>query len=236
LFDVILYGINLLGGHIVTSFSDDDNVSSLESVRHTTSMQAFSLALGLPAIVLSIYLIPVLGLRRLCLAGFSCMTIVLMAMAGLYSFLLSIHNIAGLYAVYCVLCFTIQFGTAVASFSLPAVLFPKSVRSTYNGIAAAMGKTGAFVGALALYPLAETGGLPLMLALLAVVAATGALVTFVFLDEADLDFGADSSLVLGTERETTYAWSPVHSRGEAELSEHDSSTLATASDKCTESL
>jgi nitrate/nitrite transporter NarK len=43
----------------------------------------------------------------------------------------------------------------VTSFSIPSAVFEKDIRSTFNGIAAAMGKFGAAVGAFMFAPMAE---------------------------------------------------------------------------------
>ena len=49
--------------------------------------------------------------------------------------------------MFCVLGFTMQCGVNVTTFVLPSAVFRKEVRSTCNGAAAAIGKSGAFIGA-----------------------------------------------------------------------------------------
>ncbi|GCE19847.1 hypothetical protein KDK_36470 [Dictyobacter kobayashii] len=45
--------------------------------------------------------------------------------------------------------FFTEFGPNVTTFVYPAEIFPVMVRSTAHGLAAALGKVGAFIGALA---------------------------------------------------------------------------------------
>ena len=50
-----------------------------------------------------------------------------------------------LFAFYCLLLFFLTFGPNVTTYVLSAEVYPKEIRSTFNGISAAMGKLGAIV-------------------------------------------------------------------------------------------
>lgn len=187
LFDIVVYGINLLGGVIISGFSDDDNVSATSSIRRITGQQLTALSLGIPAVILSIYLLPYVGLKWLATGGFGSMVLILVVMAGLYTTLQQAGDDRGLFAMYCILCFCIQFGTAVATFSLPASLFPFQIRARFNGVAAAMGKMGAFIGAAALGSIANSAGIAVMLGVAALVAFGGFLVGLFVVDSRNID-------------------------------------------------
>lgn len=65
----------------------------------------------------------------------------------------------------------------LTTFILPAETFPKEIRSTFGGIAAACGKLGAFVGAFSFGPLASSTSLPFVMAVCALLAVLGALLS-----------------------------------------------------------
>merc|ERR1712048_459614 len=70
----------------------------------------------------------------------------------MHQFLPAQHN--ALFIVLCLLFFTLYAGPNVATFVLPVVSFPCSVRSTFHGLSAAAAKVGAMLGAL-LFPIMD---------------------------------------------------------------------------------
>jgi PHS family inorganic phosphate transporter-like MFS transporter len=66
-------------------------------------------------------------------------------MAALYLPLRN-HNNTALFVIYCFLLFSLSFGPNVTTFVLPAETYPHTIRSTFNGMSAALGKLGAVVG------------------------------------------------------------------------------------------
>lgn len=82
-----------------------------------------------------------------------------------------------LYGIYCLLLLALSFGPMLTIFILPAETFPKEIRATFGGIAAACGKLGAFVGAYLFGPLASATSFPFVMAVCAVLAVFGALLS-----------------------------------------------------------
>ena len=66
---------------------------------------------------------------------------------------------AVLFFLFCVMTFGINSGPSVTTFVLPSETFPAEVRSTFNGLSAAMGKTGATTATFLDYFIYETWGI-----------------------------------------------------------------------------
>jgi len=174
LYDVIFYGLSLLGGtviHAMHTVSDDD-VSSRASMRRVCSQQTMALALGLLPMAFNLYLLPRLSLKYLLVVGFLAEAFFLLLFACLFSFLRS-RDTGGLFALYCLTLMSLQLGVPVATYALPAALFEKRSRCTFSGVASAMGKIGAIVGAYSFYYVALVS-MEAVLAICVVVALLGA--------------------------------------------------------------
>lgn len=86
-------------------------------------------------------------------------------------------------AVYGISYFFIEFGPNTTTFVYPAEVFPVNVRSTGNGISAAAGKIGAFLGAF-LFPLViKDLGITGLMGILAIAAFAGVVLTLLVLPE-----------------------------------------------------
>lgn len=171
-------GVQLFGGEIVASISakSSESISSPSRLRNTSMKQVFALGLGIPAVAVSILLLRPLGTKNTQTAGFLLIAFSFTLIAAVYETLLKAHpNI--LYGIYCLVLFSVSGGPAVTSFVLPAETFPKEIRATFGGIAAACGKLGAFVGAYLFGPLASVTSYPFVMAVCAVLSLLGALLT-----------------------------------------------------------
>jgi nitrate/nitrite transporter NarK len=73
----------------------------------------------------------------------------------------------------------------VTTFVYPAEVFPVMVRSTAHGIAAALGKVGAFIGAFAFPYLITSFHLPGAMAFAAIVSLAGLILTALTLPETN---------------------------------------------------
>jgi len=152
LFDVVVYGIGLFTGEIVHSIvSPSTNISSNASVKMLTSRAMIVQALGIPATTMVILLLPYISLRDVQAYAFAALGVGCLVFGCSY-YTLQANNKMGLFALYCFLGFTMQCGVNVSSYVFPSLMFRKEVRTSFNGVAAAMGKSGAFVGAY-LFPL-----------------------------------------------------------------------------------
>ncbi len=142
--------MNLFGGEILKSISstDDDSVSSDRSLRTVTQQQFIALGMGIPACILAIFSLRFMSTKTLQIVGFFIIAFMFILLASLFAPLKDKDSNA-LFAVYCLLLFSLSFGPNLSTFILPAETYPKEVRATFNGISAACGKLGAFTGMLA---------------------------------------------------------------------------------------
>lgn len=147
-YDIAFYGVALFGGDIVNDMKsgDDDNVSSAESLRYATTMELIALSMGIPASVVTVYAIYYYGSKAVQVWGFAFQAAAFFAMAAAY-YPLQKSSPHSLFAIYCVLLFSLNAGPSMTTYCLPAETFPYEIRSTFSGVAAASGKFGAAVGA-----------------------------------------------------------------------------------------
>jgi MFS transporter, PHS family, inorganic phosphate transporter len=186
IYDVAYYGVNLFAGEILSNLSDDDgNVSSNKSIRDVTSKQLIANSVTIPAVVLTIALMKTFGIKRLQVIGFSLIAVAFILMAALFD-LLKDRNPDLLFAFYCLLLFFLSFGTNVTTYVLSAELYSKDIRSTFNGISAALGKVGAAVGAYVFHAIDNITATMIMCAVISVV---GAVVSEYYID---IDDGEDT--------------------------------------------
>jgi MFS family permease len=103
---------------------------------------------------------------------------------ALIAFIPAISSIAlPFLLVYGVSYFFAEFGPNVTTFVYPAEVFPVMIRTTGHGIAAALGKVGAFIGALLFPLLLSSFHLPGAMTFAACVSLVGLVVTFFLLPE-----------------------------------------------------
>lgn len=152
----IVDGVNLFGGEILASISknDDDNISAISSIRQTTQRELIGLSMGLPACIAAIYTLDVVNTRSLQLYGFIFIAVCFLLLAVLYQPLKD-GNEDLLFFFYCLLLFSLSYGPNLSTYILPAQVYPKEARATLNGISAASGKFGAFVGVYIFGPVAD---------------------------------------------------------------------------------
>ena len=76
-----------------------------------------------------------------------------------------------------------NFGPNSTTFILPAETFPPHIRTTMNGVSAAMGKAGATLGTAAFKPLEDATSLGFTMVMCAVVSVVGFIVTYFFVED-----------------------------------------------------
>lgn len=148
IYDVAYYGVALFGGDIINSMKseDDDNVSTDASLRYAYGKEMIALAVGIPASIMTVLLITKYGLKRVQVYGFLFQALMFFLMAATFYPLKNQYpNL--LFAIYCMLLFSLNAGPSMTTYCLPSKTFPYEIRSTFNGISAACGKLGAAVGA-----------------------------------------------------------------------------------------
>ena len=139
---------------------------------------------AVPGYALAVAAMDRIGHRRLQLIGFS-------VMAGAFLCLGAIPlltTVVGLFlAVFGLSYFFVQFGPNVTTFVLPSEIYPVSMRTTGHGIAAGIGKLGAFIGVFLVPELAKSIGLRAMLLVAGGSAIVGYLVTLLLPEPARRD-------------------------------------------------
>ena len=136
---------------------------------------------ALPGYVLAFTKMDRIGHRRLQLIGFTVMGCAFLSLGlipGLTTTVIPFLLIFGLSY------FFIQFGPNTTTFVLPSEVFPVSMRTTGHGIAAGIGKLGAFIGVFLVPVLQKSIGLRGMLLVAAGSAALGYLATLILPETA----------------------------------------------------
>ena len=193
LFDIIAYGLGLLAPYVIDAISaDDDNVSSDFNVQQICSKQMTALVLSVGATIVSIFLLPPLGLKRFQTIAFFIVSMIFLVTASSFTTLRR-SDPGGLFALYCLCSMSLNFGLGITTFAMPAALFPQNIRSTFNGISCAMGKTGAIVGAYSFFSIAQATSYEAVLGICAVVAVMGACLTHFCADEKEIAHNSGST-------------------------------------------
>jgi MFS transporter, PHS family, inorganic phosphate transporter len=136
---------------------------------------------AVPGYFLAVMRMDRIGHRRLQFIGFSVMALAFLTLAIIPA--LTTH-VAPFLAILGLSYFFIEFGPNTTTFVLPSEVFPVSVRTTGHGMAAGIGKLGAFVGVFLVPVLQDHIGLRGLLAVAAVSAILGFVVTTVLPEPA----------------------------------------------------
>ncbi len=177
--------IGTAGSWFLFDYAYYGNTLSLPAILHSvdataTLIQKLALTLALfvifavPGYLLAIYKMDRIGHRRLQFIGFAVMAVAFIALGAIGP----LTSVLGAFiAVFGISYFFIEFGPNTTTFVLPSEVFPTRVRTTGHGIAAGIGKLGAFIGVF-LVPVLQTGiGLRGMLFVAGAASVVGFLVT-----------------------------------------------------------
>lgn len=135
---------------------------------------------AIPGYLASIFFMDAIGHRRLQAIGFAAMAVCFGAIALLPGVTSEVLPFLLLYGVSF---FFIQFGPNCTTFVMPAEVFPTSVRTTGHGMAAGIGKFGAFIGTFVFPFIAAAGGLKGSMLFAAGVSVLGVILTLATLPE-----------------------------------------------------
>ncbi len=163
---------------------DDDSSTNPHSTFREESLTSLVLTLlALPGYFLSVAYITRLGPRYIQTQGFLICAVLYLLLACTGERL--VHaGLGGLALVLFGLSFTFfNFGPGATTYLYPSKLFPKEVKATLNGVAAAAGKVGGWAGGYCFPPLLDAWGLEVVLGLCAVIALVGAGVTVGMLEK-----------------------------------------------------
>jgi len=178
-YDVVHYGPYLIAPVIINDIFDTENEA--EDVSKVAFQTSFANAIGVPGVLTCIWLYKYLGTKRQQWMGFLFIMASFLAMGGLYD---TVDDTI-LFILFCVMTFGINSGPSVTTFVLPSETFPAEVRSTFNGLSAAMGKTGATLATFLDYFIYEQWGIKYNLYLYAAVALMGSIITILFVEDVD---------------------------------------------------
>jgi PHS family inorganic phosphate transporter-like MFS transporter len=176
LFDYAYYGNTL---SLPAILKEVNSGASLET-KLLWSLGMFVL-FAVPGYFLAVMRMDKIGHRRLQFIGFSVMAGAFLLLAAVPA--LTTH-VAPFLAILGLSYFFIEFGPNTTTFVLPSEVFPVSVRTTGHGMAAGIGKLGAFVGVFLVPVLQNSIGLRGLLAVASVSAVLGFLVTMVLPEPA----------------------------------------------------
>ena len=155
LFDVIVYGIGLIAPEILASITHDtENITTPKSIRSLSGLTLGTMALSIPGTLLTIWVIPYKGVKWIQVWGFAAMSLSCLLMGVLFSPLRD--DVDGLFSVYCILSVAVSLGVGISTYTLPALLFEKDIRASFNGLCAATGKVGAVIGSMAFSVIARS--------------------------------------------------------------------------------
>lgn len=185
LFDMTIYGISLLSGKIIQNIllqidPTTESISDRVNIRFIAAHQMIASGLTIPISAIGVTFVTTVGLKRLQITGFLLVALCALVMAALYN-TFSEQFPSALFALYCLLFVAVNFVLGSTTYSIPAVLFHKEMRATFDGIAAAMGKCGATVGTFTFYYIAQsnaTYGYMIVILLCACFALVGAVITY----------------------------------------------------------
>ncbi len=136
---------------------------------------------AVPGYLLAVTKMDRIGHRRLQFIGFSVMALCFVVLAIVPALT---EHVAPFLAILGLSYFFIQFGPNMTTFVLPSEVFPVSMRTTGHGIAAGIGKLGAFVGVFLVPVLQDHIGLRGLLAVAGASAVLGFAVTFLLPEPA----------------------------------------------------
>ena len=169
LFDYAYYGNTL---SLPAILKEVDATASLET-KLLWSLGMFVI-FAVPGYLLAVKRMDRIGHRRLQFIGFSVMALCFVVLAIVPALT---QQVAPFLAILGLSYFFIQFGPNMTTFVLPSEVFPVSMRTTGHGIAAGIGKLGAFVGVFLVPVLQDHIGLRGLLAVAGVSAVLGFAVT-----------------------------------------------------------
>lgn len=173
--DFAYYGNTIASPQIISL------LSPTASLTHGTLLQlGIFVVFAAPGYWMAIRYLDSLGRKSIQMLGFAMMAICY----GLIGIIPSVSTtVAPFVVIFGISYFFTEFGPNTTTFVYPAEIFPTEVRTTGHGIAAAMGKLGAFAGTYLFTDMLNSWGIQGAEGVAAGVAVLGLIVTAVFLPE-----------------------------------------------------
>jgi PHS family inorganic phosphate transporter-like MFS transporter len=175
LMDIAFYGNSVSSPLILKQLQPHGSLLS-----HTLISLAIFTVAAVPGYWVAVWLMDRLGRKRIQWQGFLVMAL---AFAGIWLIPGAVKNTALFLGLFAISYFFIEFGPNETTFVFPSEIFPTSIRGMGDGISAAGGKFGAFLGALFVPHLLKSVGISGVMGVMAAVSAVGILLTLVALPE-----------------------------------------------------
>jgi len=147
---------------------------------HTLISLAIFAVAAFPGYWLAVFLMDRIGRKRIQWQGF---TVMAAAFALIWLLPDGATAVGVFLPLFAISYFFIEFGPNMTTFVYPSEIFPTSVRGTGDGISAAAGKTGGFLGALLVPHLLTSVGISGVMGIMAAVSVVGIGLTLVALPE-----------------------------------------------------
>ena len=180
IYDVVYYGTALFSPTIVANiFGDSDDLIAI------SWQNIIVTSVGIPAVVGGMWFQQVFGTRSLQIWGFVFIAVCFALLASLWVALDS--SPGAVFFLFILLMVSLNWGPNISTFILPAEVYEPKVRATMNGVAAAMGKTGAIVGTYMYQPIYEQHGIPALMWVAAAFSLLGAVISVFTVDEVALN-------------------------------------------------
>jgi MFS family permease len=136
---------------------------------------------AVPGYIVAVLTMDRIGHRRLQFLGFGVMAAAFLVLASFAHLTTMVAPFLGIFGLSY---FFVEFGPNMTTFVLPSEVFPVSMRTTGHGIAAGVGKLGAFVGVFLVPQLQKHYGLRGMLAIAGGAAVLGFALTSILPEPA----------------------------------------------------
>jgi len=176
LYDIAAYGTTIFIPRIIK-----DVYAGNESAASSHLQGSLLVLMGAPGCMLSILLMPKLGLKYIGTIGF------LVQMFAMAVFAAVLHNgteqTSVKFAALSLVSGSLSFGPSVSTFIMPAICFPAEVRSTFHGVSAMAGKLGALAGTFVFVPMESAWGLSSVIVLMAAASVLGSFASHTLLPE-----------------------------------------------------
>jgi PHS family inorganic phosphate transporter-like MFS transporter len=178
LYDVAAYGTMIFIPRIIK-----DLYAGEESAMSSHLQGALLVLGGAPGCMLSIILIPKMGLKSISTIGFLVQTLAMGVFAAALHLGMSQEQTWLKFATLSVVTCSLSFGPSVSTFIMPAVSFPAQLRSTFHGLSAMAGKLGALAGTFIFVPMETVWGLSSVVVLMAIASVLGCITSQLLLPE-----------------------------------------------------
>lgn len=192
-YDVCNYGVLLFSSQLLSGLlpTTDDDVSSAHHMDLVAPLQMIALLFGLPASIATIYALKYFHVKQVQVVGFLLISLGFLMLVVAEA---TLSSSIGLFCFYVLLEMSLMGGASMTTFVLPAEVYPAHIRSSLNGISAAMGKLGAFVGAFLFGAVADASSFSVVMIICCILALGAAVVSQVLLDGPEGSGGTKESL------------------------------------------